>query len=249
MPSAGKDVKGPLLMVALHMWHLPCGHSHLLAAGSHHSPLLQSPASLVSQQAKAIQPRTGMPSLHPRAQSSSLSPRVGVCDRLWQAGSWICWRLRAAGASPPPEVAQSDAQRDSHSHTHSARPPGRVQGLCRSSPQLTEPLLLLQLDEDVALVHHLHQLLQDLLLSLLVLRCLQGICGRRGPELGAGKATNPELLPTPCKGILLALTLLVYVTAELLVKLALLLLQLQFLHPVGRKRVCWVRGSQGTGVS
>lgn len=44
------------LKVPLHIWHVPCGlplvASHLLAAGSHHSPLLQSPVSLVFHQAQ-----------------------------------------------------------------------------------------------------------------------------------------------------------------------------------------------------
>lgn len=116
-----------------------------------------------------------------------------------------------------------------NTHTHSAVPgeDPEAPGLCRSSLQLAEPLLLLQLDEDVPLIHHVHQLLEDLLLSLLILRCLQGICGSRGSGR-AWKATSPDLLPAPCTGILsldmLALTLLVHVTPQLLIKLTLLLL-------------------------
>jgi len=50
--------------------------------------------------------------------------------------------------------------------------------------------------------------------------------------------------PTPPRHVP-ALTLLVHVAPELLVKLPLLLLQLQLLHPAAREGACWARGGWG----
>lgn len=138
-------IERPFLQVSLHRWHLPCGlplvASHVLAAGSHHSPFCSPLGVLFSSKhkAKVVLPCTGMPSQHPKAECSSGSPHVGIHqwvwplhDRLWQAGSWVCcgscWRLWAAGALPPPEVAQSDALPRTHTHTHSACPWGGLGG-------------------------------------------------------------------------------------------------------------------------
>lgn len=63
-------------------------------------------------------------------------------------------------------------------HEPSLQGEGEQPGLFQPGPcgsgQLTEPALLPEADEGIPLVHDLHQLPQDLVLSLTVLRCLQG---------------------------------------------------------------------------
>lgn len=80
---------------------------------------------------------------------------------------------------------------------HLLRPPGGnrcVLGPHDSGLQLTEPLLLLDVDEDIALVHHVQQLHQDLLLGCAILRCLQGFYESRRLERGGG-GTAPSCSP------------------------------------------------------
>lgn len=78
MPSAGKDVPGCLrettpdsapAHTASALWAASGGHSHFLAARSHHSPLLQPPASLVFPQAQG----KGNPAMHRNVLSAPQS--------------------------------------------------------------------------------------------------------------------------------------------------------------------------------
>lgn len=78
MPAAGKDVPGWLrettpdsapAHTASALWAASGGHSHFLAARSHHSPLLQPPVSLVFPQAQG----KGNPAMHRNVLSAPQS--------------------------------------------------------------------------------------------------------------------------------------------------------------------------------